>query len=611
MNLKIEDLMKKITLPKRYFNNNFIISEKFREENEKFLSLVKMCKGNEFEDDKKAKIEKNISQVIQVAGDVSNMILEIFDCYESADYRQAQELLDRLMTRLEEDIFIGSIDDRVSIKCNGKYYYTRFRMTPGYRFFRVRAVDYESTAIQKNADELFHVPLSKRAYSNNERFSLVGFPSLYLSTMLPLAWQECGYPQKYYYSEFQYKYSIDINSEKRLLENEMKFLLLYSPAEIAIWGTSVKYNNFALWLEVVTRYLKAYPLILACSFVNQSGKVPYKQEYIIPQMLMQWVQRNSSNIQGIEYFTCADTSMRTSEWCAYNIVIPAMAPYDDKKYSIPLREKFCWTLPQFYSVPIFDRSYNEADREFIYNMVSDIRSAMIKYFFPRKYHDILIKMINVCGCLMSLLENQKAVDMQLVLHVLNSLSENISSIKSMQLDRDIETEMKADKDIEFIDESDFSDICTTFKKIYYNFVSNSSSTECIEQIVSKHKDLCWNDLHPHSEVMAVCYTESEIKEMTKWLEKKHVLHSVCKIDSSNKSIERLKKIALDAKVSLDDFWGCHVEDDDWIRNCFDMIKTPIFVKFNDVSIYSKPGTRSVEIVSVGFDKDILSDKLMC
>ena len=42
MNLKIEDLMKKITLPKRYFNNNFIISEKFREENEKFLSLVKM-----------------------------------------------------------------------------------------------------------------------------------------------------------------------------------------------------------------------------------------------------------------------------------------------------------------------------------------------------------------------------------------------------------------------------------------------------------------------------------------------------------------------------------------------------------------------------------------
>lgn len=611
MNLKIEDLMKKITLPKRYFSNNFIISEKFREEKKKFLSLVGQCKGNEFEDDKKSKIEEGISQVIQVADDVSNMILGIFDCYENADCKKAQELMDGLMSWLEEDIFIGSIDDRVCINCNGQNYYTRFRMTPGYRFFRVRAVDYESTAIQKNADELFHVPLSKRAYSNNERFSLVGFPSLYLSTMLPLAWQECGYPQKYYYSEYQYKYSIDIDSGKRSLENELKFLLLYSPTEIAIWGTSVKYNNFALWLEVVTRYLKAYPLILACSFVNQSGKVPYKQEYIIPQMLMQWIQRNSSKVQGIEYFTCADTSMRTSEWCAYNIVIPAMAPYDDKKYSIPLREKFCWTLPQFYSVPVLDKSYNEADREFIYNLVSDIRSAMRTHFFPSKYHDTLIKMINICGCLMSLFENQNTVDMQLVLYVLNSLSENISSIKRMQLDRDIETEMKKDKDIKFIDESDLSDTYTSFKKIYYNFVSNSGSSECIEQIVRKHKDLCWNDLHPHSEVMVVCYDESEIKEATKWLEEKHVLYSVCKIDSSNKSIERLKKIALDAKVSLDDFWECHVEDDEWIRNNIDRIKTLIFIKLNDVSIYSKSGTRSVEIVSIGFDKDILTDKLMC
>ena len=42
---------------------------------------------------------------------------------------------------------------------------------------------------------------------------------------------------------------------------------------------------------------------------------------------------------------------------------------------------------------------------------------------------------------------QNAVDMQLVLHVLNSLSESISSIKRVQLDRDIETEMGKDKDM--------------------------------------------------------------------------------------------------------------------------------------------------------------------
>lgn len=97
---------------------------------------------------------------------------------------------------------------------------------------------------------------------------------------------------------------------------------MYSPDEINAWGTSIKFSDFEIWLSAIVRYIKMYPLILACSFVNQSGKVPYKQEYIIPQMLMQWVQRNSDFAQGISYFTCTDTTTQTSMWCAYNIVIP-------------------------------------------------------------------------------------------------------------------------------------------------------------------------------------------------------------------------------------------------------------------------------------------------
>lgn len=610
MNLKIEDLMKKIGLPKRYFNNNFVISEKFSEEKEKFLSLIRQCKGDEFDGDKKMQLEESISQIIKVADNLSNIILDIFAYYENADYKRTQELMDELMLQIEKDIFIGSIDDRVYINYNDINFCRGFRVTPGYRFFRVRAVDYESPSIQKNADELFHIPLSKRAYSNNERFSLVGFPSLYLSTMLPLAWQECGYPHKYYYSEYQYKYSTDWNSGKRSFEKELKFLLLYSPSEIAFWGMSIKYSNFELWLEVIKRYLKTYPLILACSFVNQSGKVPYKQEYIIPQMLMQWVQRNSSKVQGIEYFTCADISMRTSEWCAYNIVIPAMPPYDDKKYSIPLKDKFCWTVPQFYSVPILDKSYNEADREFIYNLVSKIRNAIRRFSFPDKYHDSLIKMINICGCLMSLLENQSAINMQLVLQILNALSENISGIRRLQLDKDIEKEIENDGNVEFVDEIELKDACSSFKEIYYSFVDSSGYSECIARIINKHKDFCWNDSHPHSEILLIYYKDYEIDDPEKWLNENHILHNICKIDSSDKSIEYLKKIALEAEVSLDEFWGCHVEDDEWIKDNIDKVKTPIFVKISDVSIYSKPGTKSVEMVSVGFDKDILSDKLI-
>ena len=136
-----------------------------------------------------------------------------------------------------------------------------------------------------------------------------------------MAWQECGYPQKYYYSEYRSK-QIDTSEE-------LQFLLLYSPAEIISFA-SWKYNDLALWVEIATRYLKTYPLVLACSFINQSGNVPYKQEYIIPQMLMQWVKRNGSRIQGIEYFSCVDNSKFIRTWKGYNIVIPALPPYDSQ-----------------------------------------------------------------------------------------------------------------------------------------------------------------------------------------------------------------------------------------------------------------------------------------
>ena len=163
------------------------------------------------------------------------------------------------MDLLDTDIFISLIDDWVHFDYNNSSFNTGFRMGHGNQFFRVRAVEAESSDIQKNADELFHVPLSKRAYTSNERFSLVGFPSLYLATMLPLAWQESGCPKKYYYSEYQYT---GFNPTERSFDNELKFLSLYSPKEIADWGIAFKHNNFEAWLEIITRHLKTYPLVL-------------------------------------------------------------------------------------------------------------------------------------------------------------------------------------------------------------------------------------------------------------------------------------------------------------------------------------------------------------
>ncbi len=54
-----------------------------------------------------------------------------------------------------------------------------------------------------------------------------------------------------------------------------------------------------------------------------------------------------------------------------------------------------------------------------------------------------------------------------------------------------------------------------------------------------------------------------------------------------------------------------MEGNGCIKDNIEKVKTPIFVKISNVSIYLKYGTKSVEIVSIGFDKDILSDQLIC
>lgn len=610
MSLKVEVLLRKLALPKKYFNNDFVFSEKFKEEANSFVKFLNQCNGKEFKVDEEEKIKHKIAEIIDMANQNINSIIKVLMYYQNADLKSAQEEFDTLMSRINEDIFISTIDDYVKITSKEQTFCTRIRITPGYRYFRVRPVEYETSSISQNADELFHIPLSKRAYSNNERFSLAGFPCLYLSTMLPLAWQECGYPQKYYYSEYQYKYSYDEYFEKQLINKELKFLSLYSPDEICNWGRTVKYNHFELWLDVVTKYLKSYPLILACSFVNQSGKVvPYKQEYIIPQMLMQWVQRNNSVVQGISCFTCIDTSMWPAQWCAYNIVIPAMEPYDDKMYSNALREKFCWTEPKFYTVPIADKKYNEHDREFIYGFISDITSTMRTYQLPVKLINLLNEMMNVSGCLMNLLDNGSSHNMQLALHILNSLESNCSQLKSFQLESYIDEVLHDNEDPFVVSASNINDACDIFRNLYNRFIGNVGAINSIEKLIGKYKTLCWNDLHPHSEIVLLYSNGTEIIEPLKWLRENHVLHFIKKIDSSDNTVEYLKNIAKEAKVSIQDFWDLPIENDEWIKLNIRSIKTPIFIKQNDVSILSPDGTAFYEFVQIGFDKDLLAEKL--
>ncbi len=410
----IEEFLKSLELPKKYYDSNFNIAEKYEEEADLFINGLKKIDVDEFTDDKRKEIMSMLKNIFPDVKANIHRILEVFKYYEGADPKRAQEEFDVVMDCLHSAMFISTMDDWNEVDTPDEKRYIKFRLRSGELFYRVRGVEGTRKDIESNPDELFHIPLSKKALTNNERFSLAGFPSLYLATMLPLAWQESGYPQRYYYSEFQYL-KLTQRGKNIDFKNEMKLLALYSPQEIYMWGIAEKYNHFPVWLEAVRKCLMMYPLVMACAFVNHSGKGAYKQEYIIPQMLMQWVQRNIDSVQGISYFTCVDMKMMPSAYCAYDIVIPALAPYDDKKYSQKLRNEFTWTKPRYFEIPLLDTNANKEDRHIIYDYIGSIRN-IFRYRLPGIIETYLEEIERVCVCLYHLMKSGNNADIQMVIH---------------------------------------------------------------------------------------------------------------------------------------------------------------------------------------------------
>lgn len=492
MSLTINDLLFKIKLPKRYFDNNFDISQRFRIESKYFLELLTKYDFVEFQEKEKKLLRHNWKQVIKKAEKVSNIIELVFNFYAKADYRTTQKLFNKLMNLLENDFFIGSVSRPFSVTINRKKYYIEMPTMTNNTFYRVRASNYKDEDIEKNLYEIFHIPFTKRAYCSNERYSLAGCPCLYLSSMLPLAWQECGYPKSYYYSRYDYK------SRGSDRVNDLKLIFILSPTEILNWGYTVKRNNFEIWLEIITRYLKSYPLILACSFVNQRGSVPYKQEYIIPQMMMQWVQRNNDRIQGISYFTCHDTSMHNPNWTAYNVAIPAIQKKNDEMYSEGLQDFFSWSKPKYYSIPIFDQSLNRNDRKIIYDFILRVRNTIRMYRLPSKNTENLLKMIDVSVCLLNILEAGNTLDVKMALGMLNVLKDSVSCIKEKNLLQVLEAERKdEEKHNWWTCEEEFREAYAATQTICEQFAERKRTDSSIEEIIYKYIQKCWN--YPNSD----------------------------------------------------------------------------------------------------------------
>ena len=183
--------------------------------------------------------------------------------------------------------------------------------------------------------EIFHIPFTHRHLVNAQRYSVAGLPCLYLGSSLYICWQEMGKPDfdKLYISSF-----ISWDFKSQILNLAAEFL--YSQAALrSNRETHIKDNMVKL------SYLTLWPLIIACNYLKKNDDAPFNPEYIIPNLLMQWISRlDNSPIVGIAYRS-TKLFKSTNTLKATNVVLPPKVSYEDT-----VSEPFCKKLSSMFEL---------------------------------------------------------------------------------------------------------------------------------------------------------------------------------------------------------------------------------------------------------------------
>lgn len=147
-------------------------------------------------------------------------------------------------------------------------------------------------------DSFFHIPFNLRGKVKTQRFSIPGFPSLYLGNSIYVCWEEL----------------------KRPNINDFQAVRLKSTSPIKIIDLSPPLADATP--QQLYRYLMTWPLVLACSVKVRDHEDAFKPEYIIPQLLLQWV-RERQEVHGIAYQTTnIDYKTSLSQGAFTNFVLP-------------------------------------------------------------------------------------------------------------------------------------------------------------------------------------------------------------------------------------------------------------------------------------------------
>lgn len=319
-------------------------------------------------------------------------VIEILESVNNSQYSNAENKIDQLLKDVENDFCVTNINN--------------FKMFNP-ELYRIRShIDRPDNDVCLL--DLFHIPYSKRYLVKNERFSISGQPCLYLATSLNIAWKECGLPSSFYYS----KYSFDYKKDEA---DQWKFLSFINPRDIRndfLVAPTFENEDFAV--DFICKYLRSFPIIMACSIVSMKKDFPFKPEYVFPQLIMQWIQRNIERIKGVMYFSCVyDDDIR--QYAGYNIALPA-TDFNECGYSKPLLERFQISTPVFESNALPER---------VSKQFSDLFERVQKFqCVHHEMSDCWLKMFKLSHAICTMIKETQNTPSNILLILASSINDN-------------------------------------------------------------------------------------------------------------------------------------------------------------------------------------------
>ena len=244
-------------------------------------------------------IARNINYIYQVA-------ISCIDLYFHGRFDESREII--------YNAFFNKNNPRhVLLK------YTKVRS--GTQFFRIRS---NETYDLYSPIEMFHIPFEKRSLTTNQRYSISGYPCLYLGTSVYGCWEELNRP------------NIDMSNVVAM--NNIESLTIM---DLSLSGISTN-----LFTE---EDLYNITLSLICSLRVNDKNSPFKPEYIIPQAILGcMIRRNDKS----DPYYCDGIKYTSSFYDTKRCLFDDITLFDN--YVIPIKQSmekgYCKELMSLFTI---------------------------------------------------------------------------------------------------------------------------------------------------------------------------------------------------------------------------------------------------------------------